>query len=117
MHRKEVPIEFASALEVAGPTSDGMVHITFLRQEIGQRSEPKFHSSHPGFTAEGADTEARSVPVATIMFPYSRFKSLGLVFTKLSEELQKAVQEETEGRENPKEAAPSRTATGDDGDA
>lgn len=116
MKGKDFPVEFASSLEIAGPTSDGMVHITFVRQEIGHKTKDPTQSSHDGFTAETATTETSAEPVATIIFPYTRFKSLGLIFTKLYEEMakaQEALKEKKAGETN----HPQSSTPGDDGDA
>lgn len=114
MKVKDFPVEFASSLEVAGPTSDGMVHITFVRQAIGNKSEDSTQTDHAGFTAQMATTESIAAPVATIIFPFSRFKSLGLVFGKLVEEMISA-QDGAKDRSGDDTAAPSKSKPGDDG--
>lgn len=117
MQGKDIPVEFASSLEVAGPTSDGMVHITFTRQALGQRTKPTAHGTHQGFTSETASTEELPSRVATIIFPYSRFKSLGLIFTKLNEEMIRAQQKIAESQQSEEGTESPATTSGGDGDA
>jgi|GEM_PF-977722 len=115
MNQKDFPVEFATSLEVAGPTQDGMIHITFTRHSIGTRGNEQSVSNHDGYKAEMAETESVATPVSTIIFPYSRFKSLGRIFTTINEQIAAGLREA--------QAAPTvgkgetSSESGDDGEA
>lgn len=92
----KIPTEFASALEIGGPTPEGLIHLTFTRYGMGERKEDaqtrKLASD--GYSAEEIPVAAEVVPVATVMIPYPVFKKFGPMFVEISSQIEERLRRE-----------------------
>lgn len=105
----KVPTEFASALEIGGPTPEGLIHLTFTRYAMGQRKEGAQTRTiaSDGYSAEEIPVAAEVVPVATVMIPYPIFKKFGPMFMEIASQI-----EETQRKEGQAKAVAASKAQG-----
>lgn len=89
MSNDAVPVAFATALEVGGPTGDGMVHITFTRQSLGAPTgEGKDVSGDDAsFKTREISVMSTTVPVVTVLVPFGAFQNFGKIFTDVNESM------------------------------
>ncbi|MBD8635641.1 hypothetical protein [Stenotrophomonas sp. CFBP 13725] len=115
MSNHEVLTAFASALEIGGPTPDGLVHITFTRAGIGEHDPEQATRTigNENFRAKEIPVKATVVPVATIMVPFSVFKTFGAVFAQVNEALDQLHEQGANRGQNPEPATDDVASTKD----
>ncbi|MFL4599925.1 hypothetical protein ACJ6WI_21940 [Stenotrophomonas maltophilia] len=113
---KTIPTEFASALEIGGPTPDGLIHLTFTRAGIGERQTgvERRSLSSDGYEAEEIPAVASVVPVATIMIPYPIFKKFGPMFTEIGAQIEERRRREQQLKAASKAAKAEGTSPSED---
>lgn len=93
MSEEKVPVAFASALEIGGPTNDGMVHITFTRHSLSSAKDSEgkdLQLGDVGFKGREVEVWASMVPVTTVMVPYQAFRNFGKIFTDVGNSMEQS---------------------------